>query len=567
MDREQPRDVVLVTGQTGIGINDCLSRLVQVSDGALVHLETRSHLNNPKFLGKHITWKKQPNFLQFLTAPPPVMSKVWSDAFRQATQQLPDVPSPSKTHMVSFHGCHYNQMKREFLYPIDLKALEEMKTRVKCVVVLIDDCFDIHDRLILQRKMFNEDWVEATRTEDKKKIVQRLVWDLLLVLIWRDLEIALSRLVADFIGVRLFVVSVKHPRSVVVRLFTRPLDDVKFAYLSHAITSVRDMAGDSIATHPYPSEVNHLYKGLIERSDDLVLFLPDTIDEYRVCLSDNGPSRVQARWPLPLSGDWLCQPSPATSTNSIDYLDGLSEDDASGVKLLLEHVKKQIASRDRSLVEQSTDRLLVYRPTFDGHISGGVDEEVKYSKVLRDCQDSIASRHEYAIKLFENPIDAGKCIVLVLVNLLRNLVIDEDEPSVRQLLTDMRQEMIADLSLTRALGGGLLAGDEEKTRIEIAKLVAKAREFISKRPQEKEIRYSAPPSGALGSETMAQCEASENAAWKQIEEGLQNYSRTSIWWNVRQRGGSLVVDLESCGSDPTDDILKYLELEVADRDG
>jgi len=129
--------------------------------------------------------------------------------------------------------------------------------------------------------------------------------------------------------------------------------------------------------------------------NNLILFIPDTIDEKRIRQGKDPQKYIPELfdgWPLPFPEDWLFIPLPAevkliNPLNPANFdVRGAGEGFQAAVSMLLgallEKISSQINSRDFTLVEQSKDGIILYRPYWGAVIPGGVEEELKYNSDL-----------------------------------------------------------------------------------------------------------------------------------------------------------------------------------------
>lgn len=164
---------------------------------------------------------------------------------------------------------------------------------------------------------------------------------------------------------------------------------------------------------------------LLKHAKDVVLFIPDTIDELRIKqLSDKGRylPELSEGWPLPFAeNDWLFIPLPE-ELKSINPLNP-KEFSISPIKghpityaieLLAQKIEEQITSRDFNLVEQSRNGIIGFQPYYEGGISGGALKEAEYNLSIKRYPGQ-ESRELYVIEKKEN---LGKRRIEQLLSLL-----------------------------------------------------------------------------------------------------------------------------------------------------
>ena len=113
---------------------------------------------------------------------------------------------------------------------------------------------------------------------------------------------------------------------------------------------------------------------------------PTAIDEFRFSEAEGYDGNLAPRWPFgPELRDllYVAPPDCPPAATAVSFPAGWEDDerDAVGASSLLARLRSsieaQIDSRDHVLVEQS-ERLACYRPVFEGHQSGGVEEELQH---------------------------------------------------------------------------------------------------------------------------------------------------------------------------------------------
>lgn len=367
-----PTNIILFTGQSGIKIQKCLYKL---KDAVIFSVEDEM---------KRISNK---DFLKILSEPPRIQEDRWTKAFKGIKGKLPAYSESQKYVFITFHASYYHQEKTEFVSPIDFKKLRDLKNRIKMIIVFIDDCYDIYKRLMYKGQMYNY----ILKLPARRALLQSMM-NLITILEWREIETAFSRKISQFLEVPLFIVAVKHPTWMLSRLI-ESYEKQNIFYLSHPISSILK------AEHPRPSgfygELNEFIEKVLAL-DNVILFMPATIDEKKIKQDKKTKKYIPELsdgWPLPFSDDWLFNPLPSKvkGINPLNPLDfdfystdkGTQSAISSLLENLLEKIGYQINSRDRSLVEQSKDGVVVYRPYWAAVTPGGVAAELEYNFNLR----------------------------------------------------------------------------------------------------------------------------------------------------------------------------------------
>ncbi len=330
---------------------------------------------------------------KLLDSPPSILLQKWKDAFGAISAKLPEPGKAEKTNVISFHACFYHQKQKEYFSPVDITELATLADRVKMVIVLIDDCYDIYRRFLVSGELFHDDVFK--QEIDAEQAMKNSVFNLLTILSWRRIEISVSKMIAANLGVPFFVFAVKHPTTLFQRLVANDYADLRVIYLAHPISSIRNRVNSR--SSGFPGKINEIAEKMINKSDNLVLFIPDTIDELRI-ETDNGyylPRLVPdpgGSWPLPFSEHkWLYSPVPEPECryDPIDPKDWKKratlkkrKSYSSLVEALTKSIIDQITSRDYYLVEQSRDGIILFEPYWEGDPSVGAFQEAEYNYLL-----------------------------------------------------------------------------------------------------------------------------------------------------------------------------------------
>ena len=404
------RDVILFTGQSGVKISGCFNRLNNLTSLPPIFIEEKMQ----QISGK--------NFLAILSDPPRIQEELWKDAFNDVKKNLPSNCEPQKKIFIAFHASYFHQRKTEFLSPVDFGELLELKDRIKMIVVFIDDCYDIYRRLLDKKQMFAYIWNKDISPEDA--IIQS-IYNIFTILEWREIEIAFSRKIAQLLHIPMFVLAVKHPYYILSRLIEH-YEKQNIFYLSHPISSIRQ------AEHPritgFYSELNKVIQDMIVK-ENVILFIPDTIDERRIKTKNRMfIPEISEGWPLPFQDDWLFAslPSNVVGINPLNPRnfefysagEGTRSTISKLIGILLNKINDQINSRDRTLVEQSKDGIIVYRQYWESRIPGGVEQELIYNSDLRENYNE-DSRKVIIINTRE---DLAKLRIKTLFEIIKNYI-------------------------------------------------------------------------------------------------------------------------------------------------
>lgn len=411
------RDLVIFTGQSGIKLENCINKL------------KRSGLNYQLVaVDKAIPEISGMEFVDVLGAPPAIQEILWARTFKQLHDALQSKSTKNDFTFLTFHACYYHQKKTEFVCPVDLNQLIQLKERTKMVIVLIDDCYDIYRRLMDKGQMY-EDFLSS---DDSLDTLIESICNITNLLTWREIEIAFSRKIARLLDVPMYLISVKHPDFIISRLISAPEESLKILYLSHPISVLRKQVSSSRLLEFY-ADLSSFIRDVL-KPDNVVLFIPDAIDEYRIEQEKQNDGstlympKLLTRWPLTFTDQLLYEqlPSRLESVNPLNpgqykYTEAIPDAKSavsSSLRLFNDTVHSQVNSRDLTLVEQSRDGVLVYRPYLAASAHSGVESEIRYNSDLRD-QYSEKERRTYIITTEE---DLGKLRIKKLFTLVEDSV-------------------------------------------------------------------------------------------------------------------------------------------------
>ena len=206
---------------------------------------------------------------------------------------------------------------------------------------------------------------------------------------------------------RYHLLGVKHPIATFHELITGT--DKRIVYLAHPISEVRrlrkrggaflDRANDVVEkVEALSSRLRSRFTVLEPTAIDELRFGQETVLEGQTVVVPN----LSWRWPLasnevadllsseakpqtpPFGPDWSQRANIIEGKAQSEWSEQEQRDLKEAYPLLSvlrENIQMQIKSRDFALVTQA-DGLVVYRPMFDGHESGGVRHEIEYHEQL-----------------------------------------------------------------------------------------------------------------------------------------------------------------------------------------
>ena len=411
---DEQKDIIIFTGQSGIKVKSCMKKLAGTG---LVF--------QPVAIDEYMTKVSGKKFVEVLGMPPRIQESLWSKAFERVRNTVLLQSKRDKYTFLTFHASYFYQRKTEFVCPVDLGKLLQLSDRTKMVIVLLDDCYDIYRRLMGEGQMYEDIW----KLEPREALLQSIL-NLISILTWRESEIAFSRKIAQLLDAPLYTVAVKHPSFMISRLISTSPKALKILYLSHPISAIR-RKGAYPRLPDFYAELSRFIQDML-RFDNIVLFVPDTIDEYRISQKEEAGNRYIPEllngWPLPNSDKWLYEPLPSKLSHvnplnprGFDFHAASAESQStisSMLRVLSEKIRDQINSRDRTLVEQSRDGIVVFRPYWAASTPPGVEQEMMYNFDLGDRYGE-KERETYMLITCE---DLGKWRIKELFTLVENSV-------------------------------------------------------------------------------------------------------------------------------------------------
>lgn len=373
----------MFTGQSGIDAEKCLGRLNQELNpkAQIISVEKRMSEISDKSFPKEI-------LLESISS----QYELWQKAFGKILQDIGKSKSTNKLLFLTLHGVYYHQDKREFVSPIDPEMIRKLRGKVKALLVFIDDIYDIYRRLMKDGEMFSQ-----VKKAEKLQALYSSTVNLITILEWREIEIAISRLIQRVLEVPMYIIATKHPASMIAKLISTPVEQLEVYYLSHPISSIRDEAKQRIPA--FLGELNVFSQNIINRPET-VIFLPSTIDELIIEKEDNVyVPQCSPRWSLPYEEEAYISPSLPADLKQINPLNPSNYDVSKAptdiqksisylMNLLWDYIDMQTTSRDLSLVEQSKNGVIAYRPYFPYRLSGGALREIEHNHELSKRETS-----------------------------------------------------------------------------------------------------------------------------------------------------------------------------------
>lgn len=366
------KNITIVTGQSGVSVKECIHKL---------GYEDYS-------LERYITKLSGRPFDIFIQLPQALQYEYWEKAFNEIMKEI----NFSKQNILTFHAAYYHQAKREHFSPVDVKSImKSLSNKVKMIIVLIDDIYDVYLRLLKKDRMFEH--VLSDKNITPLEAIYISIFYIITLLHWREIEISVSRILAELLEVNMFIVSTKHQSSMLKRLFEKSLNELNIYYISHPISEVRRISQTVLGS--FVGELRLLCNEVIKASNN-VLFYPTSVDEkiikkIRHKKQDYYYPELAQRWEFPCDRHELLCPALDDSVASINPLNprgySVRKKDYEPISRCLELLdnfihQRQIISRDYSLVEQCRSGVIAIRPFYEGERSDGMMGEIEHNFTL-----------------------------------------------------------------------------------------------------------------------------------------------------------------------------------------
>ena len=370
---------VLFTGQPGIKVRESLHGFFNQSS-AFARGKPRPILLSiedaiVKIYCKEKAIKPYPEIWmrEMFDLPYSQLQRLWEKAIKFI---LARVKNAKRDIFLDFHACFYHHATVEYLSFGRESIIKSFKPDL--LITLIDDIYDIHDRL-------REDGQIFSPAHGGAKTPVEAIFELLRILDWRANEIIMSRHFAMELDIPHYIFAVKHSYETLYNLI---FANKRTFYISHPISEVRRLQKKEQNTEAAAimKEINAFQ---FKMTSEFTSFLPTTIDEMRITFKREGQNIIpylSERWDKEKysspKGLLFIKP-PASGRQDPLWNSSFSKELIKEIeqieKVLSNHIKQQISTRDYKLVEQCKS-LAVYRPCFNGHTSGGVLKEIKYYK-------------------------------------------------------------------------------------------------------------------------------------------------------------------------------------------
>ncbi|MEO8275805.1 MAG: hypothetical protein ABI639_06265 [Thermoanaerobaculia bacterium] len=321
---------------------------------------------------------------EMLDVPKPVLAELWLATLERLRGRLD--ASGASLCFAPVHFTWYHQTHREYLNVVETSAWAERLRGVETdVICLIDDLHDVYARLRKLGQIYGRPLFPHPQSSLRGDAFERH----LRILDWRARELAATEDLARALRRPLTVLSTKHQPSVLARI----AHGEPQAYFSHPISEPRRLARDHSEATREQARCLQQYMWDLQAclAQSVALLQPTCIDEFRLEISDGSVSlepRFYARSQYStslFSTEGLLEDDVVWDGLTQVQRDGASDRDrlicANHALMVKSFIENQVTARDLQLVTQAHD-LVVFRPRFNGNLSGGVRKEIVYFKAL-----------------------------------------------------------------------------------------------------------------------------------------------------------------------------------------
>ncbi len=488
---------ILFTGQAGLNVKGILEKLGNHISGnetfRCLNLEDcmkTIYLDDWPEDRPNYDMVKAPGGLQnLLASPESYLRLLWGRAATDMSARL----SNGEDAFISLHGAFYHPYHKGFFPCVQVEQLRGLK--ISRVVTLIDDIWDIWARLSQPGQLF-----DSAGLEFKSGFYASMnsILNLMSLLDWRLVEMFASEQIANQLGLGHdhILLPIKHNMEVAKELLFPGREP---AYISHPIAEPRRLRreGKEKEADAIEWDVQSLAERLLTKSN-FVPLSPTAIDEFRIAINETGDylPKLEKRWEYGDPRNLLFQPTVGDGSQALDPQGWFSceapEVEVSSISTLLkalgEKIKAHINSRDHRLVAQSS-AIVVWRPYFNGTLSGGVLKEVKYRKDLVEHEE-----REIPCYVYSPRSDLARYRVSKIVTELKEAGVAKEKAE------SFRSAMEQDTELMEQIG-------EDRLDVTVVQALAQKNDVV--------ITY-VPDNGALATESATQALFDSNEKWKEI---------------------------------------------------
>lgn len=252
-----------------------------------------------------------------------------------------------KHRFLNLHLTLYHNNR--FFAPFPLDAIRSFKPDV--MVTLIEDVY--------------ASWARVKRKSDSFEDPVRTVFRLGELLAWRSVEIMMADFMAKTLGIRNYVVAVKHPPEMLFSLVFHPSKLI--TYVAHPISHFKRMTPDNKTK--LEEEREQLNSFISKMQEKFIVFNPTTVDE-RVLRGLRGPLQSGLRWSLPHR--------QMVDESDIQFPLALPQQEVDEIHPVID---SNIKFRDFRMI-YDVDCVVAYRPYWGRSVHEGVKAEIDQAQNL-----------------------------------------------------------------------------------------------------------------------------------------------------------------------------------------
>ena len=198
---------IIFTGQSGIKIDSAFKDFVSKASPFVrgrqkpLFLKIEDEMKNI-YLKEHVKADSPTLWIrEILMLPTPALYGLWEKAFESVLKTIEDEENKNKDIFINLHACFYHHYTVEYLSLAKAELVKRFQPDF--FITLIDDIYDIHDRLRERDQIFHPSYGGATEPVGA-------ILELIRILDWRAKEIMMTRHFANELGVSHYVFAVKH---------------------------------------------------------------------------------------------------------------------------------------------------------------------------------------------------------------------------------------------------------------------------------------------------------------------------------------------------------------------
>lgn len=415
------KEYILVFAPPGVGLSKASNRLARELDAEIMDIEEEIK-NDPKTeeaLDAIKATFTRPVNMETVThnLPRSAINEFWKESVARCLKTLEESNKPVK--ILSGHLIYYSGKRNEFYSVIDrdcffLKTRNKIRLKPTCVILLIDDIYDMYMRLpdlyspnqieSFLRKLERDINIDASSLSKDRLSSLTLGWEvrnLLHLLSWRHIEPIIAENLALQLGAKFLVWPVKQLIES-IKPWLKSSQTIAI-YLSHPISDPRNERNELGKWPEFTNEINELQEILYTQG--ITLVMPTGIDELRFQVRNQKyTGYLEARWPSVVEDEakllysqpdkaqdinydillkpkyWDFQKQNLSQLENSEYTEALRSEVNAFLQVLVREIEAQISSRDFLFIYH-TKGLIVYRPYYAIEprptFSRGVDAEVR----------------------------------------------------------------------------------------------------------------------------------------------------------------------------------------------